>query len=103
METSEGVSDCHALKRSAHQEGVLSALLFNIALISLAKTVEKSVKISMYADDIRMRSSGHDRKEICSRLQRSINTIVRRLRILGLALSSDKLSAMAFSRRRFSQ
>lgn len=71
VETSEGISDLHVL------------ILFKFAHISLPKTVEINVKISMYTDDISIWSSGRSRKGICSRLQRSIDNIVKRLHILG--------------------
>lgn len=41
METWEGISDRHVLKRGVPQAGVVSPLLFSIAPISLDKTVEK--------------------------------------------------------------
>lgn len=94
METPEGISDRNILKRGLPQEGVLSALVFNIALISLSKTVEKDVKISMCADDICTWLSGHNRKAICSRLEGSINNIVRCLHILSLAFFPGKCLAM---------
>lgn len=76
---------------------------FSIFLFFFSKTGKKNLNITMYSNDVFTLSSGHNRKGICSRLQRSINNVVGRLHILGLALSSEKCSAMTFSRRQFSR
>lgn len=95
MDFSDGISDRHVLTRGVTQGGVLSPLLFNIALISLSKPVQKNVKISMHADDIFIGSSGHNRKEICS--PAIYKQYCRTSSHFGFALTPGKYSAMAFS------
>ncbi|KAM7290123.1 hypothetical protein ISCGN_026789 [Ixodes scapularis] len=98
LTTTEGNSDCFSVTAGVPQGGVLSPTLFNVVLAHLPQELSEHVKMSMYADDLCIWSSGPNRAVICGRLQRALSRIERYLICRGLHLSPSKCVAMAFTR-----
>ncbi|KAM7311019.1 uncharacterized protein ISCGN_007927 [Ixodes scapularis] len=99
LTTTEGNSDCFSVTAGVPQGGVLSPTLFNVVLAHLPQELSEHVKMSMYADDLCIWSSGPNRAVICGRLQKALSRIERYLNCRGLHPSPSKCVAMAFTRR----
>lgn len=99
VSTDMGDSAAHTVTRGVPQGGVLSPTLFNISLIGLAKLLPKSVRLSLYADDICVWTSSISQRYVSARLQKAANTILEYLEKRGLTISPRKSAAMSFTRK----
>lgn len=79
MCVADGDASQQNVTRGVPQGGVLSPTLFILSLVGLERFLPVSVKISMYADDIRICFSGHNQRVIRARLQRAINYVKEKL------------------------
>lgn len=67
MRTREGDTIQHVLKKGVQQGGVLTPVLFNVALIGIFEVFCKSTDITLYADDICLWTSAISLKSIQTR------------------------------------
>lgn len=98
METIEGRTTLHNVKRGVPQGGALSPLLFNLALIDLPRQVSNDVHLSIYADDICLWATNANRFVTQRKLQKSLMNISRFLHCCSMSLSVEKTVAIAFTR-----
>ncbi|CAG4925468.1 unnamed protein product [Colias eurytheme] len=82
------------------QGSVLSPLLYNIYTYDLEKSLNDTVKILQYADDIVMYSVNNSLEEACNSLNSNLNILSMWLKDNGLDLSVEKSSVVVFSRKR---
>ncbi|XP_064487615.1 uncharacterized protein LOC135399805 [Ornithodoros turicata] len=103
VRSTEGDTQSFPVRRGVPQRNVLSPLLFNVVMASLPAHLRGNASITIYADDICLRTSGTCRDAIQRRLQRGVDDVVQYLSGLGLSVSSSKTVAMAFTPRSFRQ
>lgn len=99
MKTNINCTSKYAVSRGVPQGGVLSPTLFNLALISVADVIPANGMATFYADDICLWSSSVHRSVPPRRLQKALHLISQQLLKLGLTLSSEKTTAMAFTKK----
>lgn len=103
MRTNEGDTSRHTVIKGVPQGGVLSPVLFNIALIGITEILTSSVHITLYADDICLWTSAGSLKLIHARLQDALSKISQFLNIRGLEIAPAKSAAVAFTRMKMTR
>lgn len=103
MHTKEGDTSYHVLTKGVPQGGVLSPVLFNIALIGLTKAVPDSVHLTLYADDICLWATAASLKQVHARLQKALFQVSQFLYDRGLEIAPTKSAAVAFTRMKMSR
>ncbi|CAH2102663.1 unnamed protein product [Euphydryas editha] len=97
----ETVNDNDEIDRQGLAQGdPLSALLFNVATMSICKNLNDSIFISQYADDLAMSVTCKDINSAVSELQPALDRVTRLLGDLGLKISAVKSKTCLFNRSR---
>lgn len=99
MSMNDGKTERHVVVCGVLQGGVLSPILFNVALIGPAEVIPDRVRISTYADDVRIWASRVTRPQIRARLQRVASLASQYLQCVVLQLATDKCAAIVFTRK----
>lgn len=81
------------------QGSVLSPLLFNAAMAGLTACVRRRVRLSLYADDICIWSTGTSRPALRQRLQSTLDSIHTYLLHAGMEISAEKSAVVFFTRK----
>lgn len=82
------------------QGSVLSPLLYNIYVCDLESSLNNSVNILQYADDLLLYSINEHLENACSSISVSLNLLKNWLDNNGLELSASKSEVVVFSRKR---
>lgn len=82
------------------QGSVLSPLLYNIYTYDLESSLNESVQVLQYADDLLLYLTGHSVANICTSLTSSLCLLKTWLETNGLHLSIDKSNIVLFTRMR---
>ena len=99
MTTENGPTTEYYSSRGVPQGGVLSPTLFNLTLIGLVENLPSTVRLSIYADDICIWTSGVTRLQLRARLQKAATMTSCYLRKQGLEVSCGKCAVVAFTRK----
>ncbi|CAK9799235.1 RNA-directed DNA polymerase from mobile element jockey [Anthophora plagiata] len=84
------------------QGGVLSPLLFNIYINSIADNIPEGVTVTLYADDIAVIAQNKQLQAAKNDLQRAVNKIRLNLEKIGLQLTAEKTELLSFGKARHS-
>lgn len=76
----------HTVARGIPQEWELSPTLFNISFVGLAKHLPKSVRLSLYADDISVWTSSISQRYVPARVQKAANRVLVYLEKRGFSI-----------------
>ncbi|XP_064469658.1 uncharacterized protein LOC135384384 [Ornithodoros turicata] len=101
VHTADGDTAPFPVSRGVPQGSVLSPLLFNLVIASLPAHLPANVKITIYADDVCIWTSGTRRDAIQRRLQQALDVIEIYIADRGLRVSTSKTVAMTFTNRSF--
>lgn len=82
------------------QGGVLSPLLFNLALREISNILPEGVRILQFADDILLYTKFVDVNEAQASLEEAIRRLIPWLAALGLVVAAEKSEFYVFSRTR---
>lgn len=99
VQTENGPSANYYTYCGVPQGGVLSPILFNLAMIGLAELLPNTIHLSIYADDICLWSSAVTRLQVRARIQRAATLTCSYLRKQGLTMSIEKCALIAFTRK----
>ena len=80
------------------QGGVISPLLFNLAIDSIADVLHPSVSLAIYADDVTIWAQGRHIPPLIRKIQRALNAISRWALQHGFSFSAAKSNAILFRR-----
>ena len=87
------------INKGLPQGGVLSPLLYAVYTRNLEKNLEEGVKMLQYADDVGIYITGKDWGKMEEKIERSIETIDKKLVNLGLELEPNKTHVIGFNKR----
>ena len=88
----------YILKKGTPQGSVISPILFNIMMSDL-NVKETSVKLSVYADDIALWSTGRNLSYLQRKVQRAIEDILAWCKDWNVNVSADKSAVMVFTNK----
>jgi len=80
------------------QGAVLSLLAYTLYTRDLVNDLEEDIKIVQFADDIAIYTSGMDRIGNKKKLTRAVNTIAKKLSIIGLSLAPKKTELVEYTK-----
>ena len=92
------LSDVLAQEYGLVQGGVLSPLLFNVAIDAMFTGVSRRISYAIYADDCTIWSQGRDLQTLYKDIQQALNEVGRWARMNGFTFSADKSRAVLFRR-----
>lgn len=98
--TNQGTKISRTVFKGLPQGSVLSPLLYNIYAHDLESSLNGSVNVLQYADDLLLYSVNKSIACACNSLTGSLNLLKQWLDNNGLGLSIDKSSVVVFSRKR---
>lgn len=96
----EGYTFTRLVWKGLPQGSVLSPILYNIYTYDLESSLNESVQVLQYADDLLLYLSGHSVANICTSLTSSLCLLKTWLETNGLHLSIDKSNIVLFTRMR---